>query len=225
MERTADNDFKQRGVGEVILPDAVPGISIETGLKRLNGNRRLYRELLTRFLNTKRETGNELRAGLEQGDTETAGRIAHSMKSIAGVIGAEELSSAAAALEKAIAAGERNRLENTLGVFEQCLGVVLAGLEVCLDRAAQREAPAGELPINREMVQGIVEEMAGLLDSDIGRAMHLRYELHRHLEGSSLASEYRRLERHLDVFDIDGAKESLERLATALVTAREENNG
>jgi len=203
----------------------LPGISIESGLIRVNGNRRLYRELMASFLNTKRETGHELRAGLEQGDTETAGRIAHSMKSIAGVIGAEELSSAAAALEKVIAAGERSRWESSLEAFEQRLGVVIAGLEECFSRETQREVPADIRPVNREVVQGIVEEMAGLLDRDMGRVMHLRDELHRQLAGSSLAREYRCLEQRLDVFDIDGAKESLEVLAVALEVAGEEKNG
>lgn len=203
----------------------VPEISFELGLIRVNGNRRLYRELMVSFLNTKRETGNELRAGLEQGDVETAGRIAHSMKSIAGVIGAEELSLAAAALEKVIAAGERTRLEDLLEAFEQRLKVVIAGLEECLGREAQREVPAAELPFNREVVRGIVEEMAGLLDRDVVRVMHLRDELHRQLEGSSLAREYGCLKQRLDVFDMDGAKESLEVLAVALEVAGEEKNG
>ncbi|MFA7059356.1 MAG: Hpt domain-containing protein [Pedobacter sp.] len=223
--REIPTEFKQLGDGEVVLPDDVPGISIAIGLKRVSGNRELYRELLTMFLNTKRETGHDLRAGLKQADTETAERIAHSIKSIAAVIGAEELSNAAAALEKAIAAGERNRWENTLESFEQCLGVVIAGLEASLGLVAEQEAPVRELPINLEVVQGIVEEMVGLLNSDIGRAMYLRDELCRHLDGSSLALEYRRLKRYLDVFDIDATKESLDELATALRTAGEGKNG
>jgi len=44
------------------------------------------------------------------------------------------------------------------------------------------------------------------------------------LEGSRLAMEYRRLERHLDIFDIDGAKESLDELLEALGTVREDND-
>lgn len=220
-----DAQGKQPVDGEVVLPDDVPGISIAIGLKRVNGNRELYRELLTMFLNTKRETGHDLRTGLKQPDTETAERIAHSVKSIAAVIGAEELSKAAAALEKAIAAGERNRWENRLESFEQCLGVVIAGLEASLGRVAEREAPVSDLPVNMEVAQGIVEEMGGLLNSDIGRTMRLRVELRRHLESSSLALEYRRLERYLDVFDIDRAKESLDGLAIALRTAVEDKNG
>lgn len=224
-EQTEDYDFNLPGVGEVVLPENLPGISIETGLKRVNGNRKLYRELLTRFLNTKRETGNELRAGLAQGDTETAERVAHSIRSIAGVIGANELSNAAAALEKSIAAGEHNRWWNRLEVFEQCLGVVIAGLEPCLGRGAEMEASANEHPINLKVVQGLVKEMVLLLDNDIGRAMQLRDELQRHLAGSCLAREYRRFEAQLDVFDIDGAKESLELLSAALGTAMEVNDG
>lgn len=203
----------------------MPGISMELGLKRVNNNSRLYRELLIRFLDTKCETGNEIRAGLEQGDTKAAKGIAHSMRSIAGVIGAEELSNAAAVLESAIAAGDREKRENTLEMFEQCLGVVIAGLEAGLGRGTEQEAPSGEHPVNQKVVQGIVEEMAGLLNNDLGRAMRLRDELRGHLAGSNFAREYEQLERQLEVFDIDGAKESLEQLATALGTAGEEKNG
>ena len=211
-------------VGQIILPENLPGISIEIGLSRVNGNRKLYGELLIKFLNTKRETGNELRAGLEQGDTETAARLAHSMKSIAGVIGAVELSNAAAALEKSLAGGERDKRENALEAFVECLRVVISGLEACLGREAELVAPNSNLSVNLVVVQRILEEMAGLLNRDIGRAMHLRDELRRYLEGSRLAMEYRRLERHLDIFDIDGAKESLDELLEALGTVREDND-
>ena len=87
-----------------LLPDSLPGISIETGLLMCNGRLPLYRDMLVKFRDTKRHTADEIRAHLASGNHEAASRTAHSMTTTAGIIGAGELADLARAIVASVAA-------------------------------------------------------------------------------------------------------------------------
>ena len=78
-----ETDSKE-GQAAVRLPEAAPGIDIITGLRRLDGNRRLYRKLLEDFTKTYAHSVDEIRVLLEQEDTQTALRLAHTLKGVGG---------------------------------------------------------------------------------------------------------------------------------------------
>jgi two-component system sensor histidine kinase/response regulator len=98
---------------EVSEPDMVDalsdidGLDVDGGLKRVVGKRDFYEKLVKDFA-----TGEEAQAVervqslLSEGDHEAAERTTHSLKGVAGTLGAEELQSRAAALELAIKEGQ-----------------------------------------------------------------------------------------------------------------------
>ena len=113
---------------DVFLPADLPGISLEKGLMYCNGNRKLYRDLLVKFLENRAGTVEGIKTMMQMGDLSTAGRAAHSMKSSAGIIGASELSKASAALEKCIDEGG-DSWDTLLETFNLHLDMVLNGLD------------------------------------------------------------------------------------------------
>ena len=88
---------------------AIPGLDVDAGLKRLMGKRDFYERMLRQFT-----TGEEsqavatIRARLAEGDRDTAERTAHSLKGVAGTLGATELQARAGELERP-GAGHRCR--------------------------------------------------------------------------------------------------------------------
>jgi len=139
------SDFAEE---EASLPAPLPGLDMEAGLKRLGGNRRLYLELLGKFVadygEWPRWLGEELRAGRK----EDAGRRAHSIKGIAGSLGAGELERAAATLEKVVGRGEGpadSSLEEALREFVEAHGKAMsaAGSVLALRPEAQPGKPKG----------------------------------------------------------------------------------
>ena len=92
-----------RTADEMVLPE-IAGINVTDGLRRVAGNRRLYRDLLMQFA-TKSDPAAEISAALKSGDTKLAERLAHTVKGVAGNIGITEVHSAAQRLEKAIREG------------------------------------------------------------------------------------------------------------------------
>jgi signal transduction histidine kinase/DNA-binding response OmpR family regulator/HPt (histidine-containing phosphotransfer) domain-containing protein len=85
---------------EITLPE-IAGINSADGLRRLAGNRRLYRDLLGKFVAKESGAAAQISAALESGDLKQAERIAHTVKGIAGNLGITEVQSEAQKLEKA----------------------------------------------------------------------------------------------------------------------------
>ena len=55
---------------EVVLPE-IAGINLADGLKRVAGNRRLYRDLLAQFAAKQGDAAAQISAALESGDRQT----------------------------------------------------------------------------------------------------------------------------------------------------------
>jgi CheY-like chemotaxis protein len=87
---------------EMPLPDNLPGISIKSGLSRVNNKESLYRKILKKFYNEYANTAEEVITALQDEDVELARRLAHTVKGVAGNIGAQDLQEVAARLEHAI---------------------------------------------------------------------------------------------------------------------------
>jgi PAS domain S-box-containing protein len=86
---------------EVILPK-IEGVDMAGGLKRVAGNKRLYRDLLVQFAAKQGEVNSQIYAALQSGDRKLAERIAHTVKGVTGNIGLGKVFTAAEKVERAI---------------------------------------------------------------------------------------------------------------------------
>lgn len=110
------------------LPESLPGISLAIGLEFSNGRQDSYRRMLGIFMNTKANAAQQIRTQLAAGDVETARRTAHSMKSAAAHIGAQNLAAISARLEGALREGDKSSAEVLTDGFEDKLQEVIEGL-------------------------------------------------------------------------------------------------
>ena len=203
--------------GKDILPAELPGISILAGLSRVGGNRRLYVKLLGRFRESQANAVPEIRAALQSGNLETAGRLAHTVKGIAGNLGMEGLYRAAAELENAIKEG-REDLDHPMSGFGSQLKTVMDGIKVLAQSSAARKEPEPSLAVavDKEVVKLLLQEMARLLESDLTEALNRLAALRQHLVHSSAHEEFKRLEKQVEGFDTDSAMQSVAAVAKAL---------
>ena len=70
---------------------AVPGLDVADGLGRVAGNTKLYRKLLHRFATTQADAFGQMRSALAEGRRPDAERHAHTLKGVAGSLGAHQL--------------------------------------------------------------------------------------------------------------------------------------
>ena len=88
------------------LPDwRLPGIDLASGLRRVLGKQQAYLGLLGKFAKGQRQFVGQLRQALGDGDRERAERLAHSLRGLAGNLGAAQLQAQAGELERGIHQG------------------------------------------------------------------------------------------------------------------------
>ncbi|MBF0370634.1 MAG: PAS domain S-box protein [Magnetococcales bacterium] len=124
------------------LPD-LPGFDLQQALAKLGGNRRLYRKLVEKFLENQTDAVSKMEQALEKGDREEALRQAHTLKGIAGSLGAKGLQTAAADLEAALNDSDsENDLESLTRAFAEAMEHMLPTLQQAF--TTSREEPAEE---------------------------------------------------------------------------------
>jgi len=97
--QTTGNPKNPKADGE--LP-VVAGLDTKDGLSRVAGNQKLYRKLLRQFAEQQGSVITQISEALSKGDVALAERLAHTLKGVAGNIGAKSIQTAAGALEKLI---------------------------------------------------------------------------------------------------------------------------
>jgi polar amino acid transport system substrate-binding protein len=88
------------------LPEQLPGIDMRWGLERIGGNRQLFLKLLSDFAANHRDAVEIIQQRLASGNREDARRELHTLKGVAGNIGARILHQEAGNLEQALLANE-----------------------------------------------------------------------------------------------------------------------
>jgi HPt (histidine-containing phosphotransfer) domain-containing protein len=88
-------------------PESLSGFDLVDGLKRLQGNKKLYRKLLLSFATDYNAVANEIRQALDAVDFDQAHSLVHNLKGLAGNLAATELQEAAVNLEKLVKGVEK----------------------------------------------------------------------------------------------------------------------
>jgi two-component system sensor histidine kinase/response regulator len=123
----------------------VPGLSVQSALKNLGGNQDLYIRLLGRFVENYGRVPEQVSDALAAGDRQLAVRLSHTVKGVAGSLGAPGLASAAGALDEALAAHTDHAA--LLGQMREVLHQTLESI-----RGLNLAAPGPEAPV-------VLEEM------------------------------------------------------------------
>ncbi len=206
--------------GEAELPTRIPGIDLSLGLRRTNGGRQLYLRMLNMFTAGHGNAWAEIRQALDAGDQAAAERLAHSVKGVAGTIGAAHLQECAAGLEQAI----RNRhepetVEEQLRTFQGALREVVTGLEATLPPPPDAIHPPG----SGEDFHVVRRTLIGLLKDDDCTACDY-FETHSALFGDALPGEFASIRAAIRGFDFEAALAVLEMTMKKRKKLPEENH-
>lgn len=155
------------------LPE-LPGVQLERALQRLGGNTDLLRKLLLRFSETQSGAAEAISSARTAGDRETATRTAHTLKGLAGNIGAHALADIAARIEAGIHHGQdiAGLLAELATALDQLIGAIEhAGLGVEAAKARNTAEPLGQsAPLNADEIAELRDGLARLekllLDDD-----------------------------------------------------------
>ena len=197
------------------LPE-VEGLETTAGLLRVAGNRKLYKKLLLQFVEQQADAADLVGQAFAAGDTATAERLAHTVKSVAGTIGAGAVQAAAAEIEKAIRErggpdrieSLRSRLAEVLVPFAERLRTALAGAPTAVPSAPQTAADPARL-------KAVVEEMLNYLSDFDGAAGDCFDENRDLLSVLFTPEEFAHFEKRVESFEFGEAMEELARAVGA----------
>jgi two-component system sensor histidine kinase/response regulator len=112
------------------LPAGIPGLDTRLGLPRMGNKKALYLAMLRRFANNYKDVALQFRHAFDAGDLQTAERLAHTIRGVAGQLAACAIEDHAGNLESAISAGAGSeRLRELQDALVKPLSELIAALE------------------------------------------------------------------------------------------------
>src|SRR5262249_24295004 len=139
---------------------SVEGLDTADGLRRVAGNRNLYRKLLRPFSQQHATGPARLPPAFSAGDHPRADRSAHPVKGVAGNLGAGRVQAAAAALEQSIATrGDAAGVEMRRRGLTDELGALIGRLRPLLGEEAAVTASPPVSAVDPAALKALVTEM------------------------------------------------------------------
>jgi signal transduction histidine kinase/CheY-like chemotaxis protein len=140
-------------MGEEELPQLLPGFDLAEGLKRLQGNRKLYRKLLLDFSASYAAAAEDIQQALAANDINRAHSLIHNIKGLAGNLSAIRLQSIATEMDglvKQALAGkilEPDQMDRTFSELKNALGEALVSCQTLKQSGAEEISQTNEAQI------------------------------------------------------------------------------
>ncbi len=128
VQEKNSNEVRNKEKLDSVLPQRLPGIDIEDGLLRVAGNKQLFKKLLFKLVEQYENATTDISKMLIENRLEEAQRFSHSLKGVAGNLGAESLQAASASVEHAFKEDRLDEVSGLLDILQQKLGIVTDGI-------------------------------------------------------------------------------------------------
>ncbi len=200
--------------GDVELPQDIPGIDLRWGLERIGGNKRLFLKVVKEFAANHRKAVQLIEQRLASGDREEARRELHTLKGVAGNIGARILQQEAGNLERLL---EKNELPEARlpQSFRDAFTTLFDGLSSLgeIEAPTLPAAATDEISPAGEDLDELLQRFRQMLSQGNPEAAHLLAPLERLLPGTVQLQQIR---VQLNSYDFDGALQKLNELTSSL---------
>ena len=133
--RTAGKSAPQESVPQEVPASAaetlpnLPGVKVAASVRRIGGNVVLYYLLLEKFKTNQLQVVSQIREAMAANDAKTAERLAHTLRGIAGTLGAETLQGQAERLESCFKNGSFDDVESLLAQVGQGVADLIAQID------------------------------------------------------------------------------------------------
>ena len=186
----------------------IEGLDTREGLKRVMGDRQLYLELLRGLVEREKDTTEKIRRAVADGDNAAAQLLAHTLKGMAGSIGAAAVMHDAGELEQKLRSGEQSdAIALALSHLERRLIPLLTKLADYLETLPEQGATAADA----RQLSGICAKLTRLLEEDDAEAATW-FNQHAALLRRAFPDGYPRLESTIRAFEFDKALPALKQL-------------
>jgi len=203
------------------LPDRLPGIDLQLCLKRLGGNKKLFRNLSKEFVKNYADILDKIRDLLKKNEMDMARRLVHKLKGVAGNFSAEDLYGVTLKLEKAINQGNTEDFDRLLVNLEEALSCVLKSIK-CMEQDGKDTLSCGDAvqdektELEYSKLAPLLIELAGFLQKNNLKALSCLDSIKEHLGCFRFYKEIRYLEDQISRLDFKSAQKNLAEIAEAI---------
>ncbi|MHB1117367.1 PAS domain S-box protein [Sideroxydans sp.] len=186
---------------EIELPSAIEGLDMSNGLRRVLGKKSLYLSMLRKFVAGQKSAAQEITRAMDDGLWELAERLAHSLKGVAGNIGANHLQQQAGYLESAI------KQRQDRNVIDEKLHGLKKQLDYFVDQLQQKLPPdqvKTAVVVDMNELERVCEQLKSLLLDDDATAGDI-LETNADLLSAAFPVHIRKIEDRIHAFDYETA--------------------
>jgi two-component system sensor histidine kinase/response regulator len=195
---------------DVILPE-IDGVDVASGLKRVAGNKRLYRDLLVQFATKQRDADSQILAAMEN-DRKLAERIVHTVKGVAGNIGLGQVFAIAEKLERAFREVNAD-VPALVEEFAQVLKLQVQAIEAAMHDEMSDGAAKTSRRFGAKATSAALAQLKTLLESNDGDAVEAFLTLESALAATCDEQRLRALSTAISEFEFDNALLQLDEIA------------
>lgn len=196
-----------------MIPASIPGLDVTEGLRRVLGKKSLYLSMLRKFVSGQKNFTAQISQALEEEDWGLAERLAHTLKGVAGNIGAGEIQGLALTLEMAI---RRKDLPSEITPLFTVLQTPLQELIAAIESQLPGEVVTTPMEMDWLKLDAVCDQLSRLLLENDAEALDLLQE-HGDLLRNAFPHDYNVMATAINSFDFEAAH-------TALTSARENLN-
>jgi two-component system sensor histidine kinase/response regulator len=193
------------------LPD-IAGLDVELGLTRVMGKRQSYLKMLRNFLANQANTPATMAHALQAQDWETAERLAHTTKAVAGTIGAINVQALAGHME--VLLRDKQSQASIQAALDDLQGPLLALLQALQEHLPQ-EPSLPHVATDWAVLGPAIQQLLRLLEDDDQEAKAL-FQTHAAMLRSTFAQHYETILQALQQYEFQRAKELLQEALTSV---------
>jgi len=217
-ETLAEFSEKDVEIKEIAKLEKITELNVSLGLERVNGNLKLYKDLLTKFLNSNRDVTQQIKLSLDNKEFENAANIAHTLKGVSGNIGAEEIFFASKDMEFAIRQGKVELYGNLLGNLEEKMSNIITSIDNQIafdhnnkeDTFVRRKTTLNDVDISN--IKPVIIELLTLLKKNYSSAVD-RIEDMKNLVDADTYNDLMQMENYVNDLEFEPAVVILEGIA------------
>ncbi|MBF0211771.1 MAG: response regulator [Desulfamplus sp.] len=224
--KTVLPESEKKSGSDVDIPDNLPGVNIALALLMLNGNKKLYRQLLLDFAKNYGNITEEIRDLLDKGELDSAERLAHTLKGVGGNLSAAEIQSAAEDLEHEITCQKKGDSSKEVSIKNDKYDILLSNLHQAIKPLLKSLQPLlqfieiednnllpDNLQIDKAQADKIIIELARYLRSNDAKSL-TSFESFKDMMGKSIfKAQILEMENHIDNFNFIAALSILNKIA------------
>jgi len=187
-------------------------IDMEAGIRRLQGNKKLYKELLKKFAHKYSGIAADIKESLARGETQEAALLAHSLKGMAGNLSATGLYESALSLEKALKNKDLSEIGQAVKNTGGHLSRVLKAIQDLKEDIPPPVVSEKKNAVSLSEITSALGKLDRLISEYDIEAEYYFETVKQYLREYDVGEESRKLESQISSYEFDDARQTLKNI-------------